>query len=104
MSNTITLRIETAVYNHRRYGRPWIAQVDFKTNPRGDYQWGAWIGDEGDAGLLTLDAKAGDVVATGQKDFRKPGSLSTEFFIVGEDGSLRKVSRVDAFNHQTQTA
>jgi len=74
---------ETGSYNQRRMGRPWIAKVDF-TNSKGDFSWGDWTGDQynGGAGVLSINAKPGDIIATGQKDNRQPKNSAPDFFVV----------------------
>ena len=80
---------ETSSYNDRRYGKPWIAKVDFSANTKGDFLWGEWIGDPGDEGLLILsNVEPGDIVARGQKDLRKPKNSKPDWYKVTEDGSL----------------
>jgi hypothetical protein len=68
------IMINTHSYNARRYSKPWIAKVDFSTNPKGEFEWGTWIGQfnggNGSSGTLIIDANEGDIVAKGQKDFR----------------------------------
>jgi len=83
------ISIETHSYNQRRYSKPWIARVNF-TDPQGTFSFGDWIGDSnnGSAGLLELDAKPGDIVARGQKDYRKPRHSSPDWYQVAPDGSL----------------
>lgn len=68
------MEIKTHSYNQRRYGRPWIARVDFSQDPKGSFAWGSWIGDarNGSDGILIIDAPEGAIVAYGQKDFRQP--------------------------------
>ncbi len=83
------IQIKTGSYNQRRYGKPWIAMVDFSKNPKGDFQWGDWVGDarNGEEGLLLLDVEEGDIVARGQKDFRKPRNSAPDYYQV-RDGKL----------------
>jgi len=81
------IRIETSSYNDRRYGKPWIAKVDFASGKPG-YQWGEWVGTPGGEGVLTIQAKPRDIIAKGQKDNRKPRNSAPSFFIVTPDGSL----------------
>jgi hypothetical protein len=78
------IQIETKWYNVRRYGKPWIASVDFSVSTKGDYSWGDWTGDHynGGKGVLTIDANPGDIIATGQKDFRKPRNSAPKFSVV----------------------
>lgn len=81
------ITINTDSYNHRRFGRPYIAVVDFKTNPKGNCSWGDWVGQQGDAGILVIEANPKDVIMKGQKDFRGRGS-HPEYGMVEEDGSI----------------
>ena len=94
------LSIETQTYNEKRYSKPWVASVTFSDN-KPAYEFGAWVGDEGHAGVLKLDASIGDIVALGQKDNRSRGNASPpKFFIVQENGELSdQISKIDAFNH-----
>ena len=95
----MNLTITTSSYNDRRYSKPWIAKVDFSSNKQGDFKFGDWVGSAGDKGVLELEVSPGDVVAQGQKDFRKPKNSTPEFYIVESGGSLRAVSKVDAYLH-----
>lgn len=82
--NTQKLIIETPSYNERRLGKPYIAKMDFSTSA-GTPEWGEFVGGYGEAGMLLLDGvKVGDVVMTGQKDFRKPRNSAPDFFILME--------------------
>lgn len=82
------IEIKTAAYNERRYGKPWIAVVEFGKNPRGDYRWGDWISDgPGSAGLLILSADPGQIVASGQRDLRG-GSSSGDWGITDSTGAI----------------
>ena len=85
---------ETSSYNERRYGRPWIAKVDFSQNGgRPDYKWGDWAGDHynGGEGVLSIDADPGDIIAIGQKDNRKPKNSAPDFYVVTTDGDLSHI-------------
>ena len=79
--------INTDSYNERRYGRPYIAIVDFKTNPKGDCTWGDWVGHPGQSGILVIDANPHDIIMKGQKDNRGRGS-APEYGMVEEDGTI----------------
>lgn len=85
--------VETASYNHRRYSKPWISAVDFTTNAQGDFRFGEWIGDasNGSNGQLEIDAEPGTIVATGQKDFRKPRNSAPDWHVVNGDGTLERL-------------
>ena len=94
------IEIDTQPYNERRYSKPWIAKVTFpKEKPDGQFAWGHWVGQEGDTGLLSVAVQPGDVVAQGQKDYRKPRNSAPDWFIVQEDLSLLSVSKVEAYKH-----
>ena len=82
--------IETDSYNHRRYGKPWIAKVDFTESTKGDFSWGDWTGDHynGGDGVLSISANLGDIIAKGQKDFRNPRKSAPNFSVVAADGAL----------------
>ena len=84
------ITIETSSYNHRRYGKPWIAKVDFSQSTKGDFAWGDWTGDHynGGEGVLSINANSGDIIAKGQKDFRKPRNSAPDFFVVEANGAL----------------
>ena len=86
------ITVETDSYNERRYGKPWIAKVDF-SNTKGDFSFGDWTGDHynGGEGILSLDTNLGDIVATGQKDNRKARNSAPIFFVVLHDGSLENI-------------
>lgn len=60
------LTLQTKAYDATRYGKPWIARVDFSTNGLGDFQYGEWRGQLGEPGELYLDVEEGDVVAQEQ--------------------------------------
>lgn len=87
----------TSSYNERRYGRPWIARVDFSNDPTGEFIWGSWLGQPGEPGELTVEAFPGDVVARGQKDLRNPRNSAPDWYIVDGNGNLVRCStKIDA--------
>ena len=81
----------TSSYNNRRYSRPWIARVDFSIDPKGVFNWGVWIGSQGEAGILQIEANPGDIIASGQKDFRKPRNSSPDWWQVGPSSELEPI-------------
>ena len=100
----MNIQIETESYNERRYGKPWIAKVDFSDNEKGNFVWGNWVGDPGDSGLLIVDADPGDVVARGQKDNsgKRNNNSAPRWAIVNEAGELVSCTRVEAYRHATR--
>ena len=96
------IRIETNSYNQRRYGKPWIAKVDFSQSAKGDFSWGDWTGDHynGGEGVLTISANPGDIIAKGQKDHRQPKKSAPEFHIVDAAGGTSLLGdRGDAYKY-----
>lgn len=85
-AQAVHLEQKTAAYNARRWGRPWIARVDFSSNLHGVFSWGDWVGQDGEAGVLVLDAREGEIVAIGQKDHQGHGTYADYYQIV--DGAL----------------
>jgi hypothetical protein len=83
------ISINTGSYNEKRYGKPWIAKVDFSVKPPG-FAWGDCTGDHynGGEGCLEITAEPGDIIARGQKDFRKPRNSAPDFYLVLESGAL----------------
>jgi hypothetical protein len=95
---TTKITINTQAYNQRRYSKPWIARVDFSTNPKGDFSWGAWVGDSrtGSDGLLVIEANEGDIIAHGRKDFRGNNGYTTYSQV--RNGELVELSgKVEAY-------
>ncbi len=63
--------MKTSSYNQSRYGKPWIARLQFTRPGKPDYMFGDWLGSPGCAGELSVEVAPGDVIAHGQKDLRK---------------------------------
>lgn len=88
---THRIQSTTSEYNARRYSRPWIAVVDYGQGGKPKYTFGHWIGEHdggtGSAGVLTISAKAGDIIGEGQKDFRGNSGWSN-YGVVQEDGRV----------------
>jgi hypothetical protein len=91
------ITINTSGYNERRYGKPWIARVDFAAKAGGEFLWGNWIGQPGEPGELSVEAEAGDIIARGQRDNRNPRNSAPDFYILQEGGTLRPCgSKIEA--------
>jgi hypothetical protein len=75
---------ETSKFNARRYGKPWAAIVDFAEG-KASYLFCDWIGEidggVGLPGILRIYAEEGDIVAIGQKDYRKNRS-NMDWYVV----------------------
>jgi hypothetical protein len=83
------ITLDVTSYNPRRYGKPWIARVDFGSDPKGDFHFGDFVGDPGQAGVLVIEVNEGDIVAWGQKDYR--GHNSEILWHQVRDGRLVKL-------------
>jgi hypothetical protein len=88
----VNVEYDTSSYNYRRYGKPWIANVSFEDNSQGTFSWGDWIGRSGEAGILKVKAKEGDVVAKGQKDLYKSRNSRSDYYQVGPKGVLQPLN------------
>lgn len=86
------ITVETESYNERRYGKPWIAKVDFST-AKGEFAFGDWTGDHynGGEGVLSIEAQPGDIIAKGQKDTRQPRNSAPYFYMVTSNGELTPI-------------
>lgn len=84
---SITITISTSSYNDRRYGKPWIARLDFSVSAAGEFRWGNWLGQSGEEGELSLEVNPGDVVAHGQKDSRKPRNSAPDYSYIDAAGN-----------------
>ena len=90
---------ETRSYDPKRMGRPWIATIEFPKGVSGCFRWGVWKGDriKGGAGILTINAKPGDIIATGQKAYQQQHSGTVvNYFVVTNEGELVKFVDKDA--------
>ena len=80
---------ETGSYNERRYGKPGIATVDFFKGGQGEFKFGSWCGYPGESGLLEIEASENQVIACGQKDFRRPKNSAPEYYHLDAEGKLQ---------------
>lgn len=82
------ITIEYPAYNEKRYNKPWIAKVaSWPVGSRPVFVFGGFVGAPGAAGYVEIDAAPGDIIATGQKDYRG-NNTERDFYIVQDDGSL----------------
>jgi hypothetical protein len=96
---TTKITIKTSSYNQRRYSKPWVAIVNFSQNPKGDFQWGSWVGDHnsGSEGLLVIEASEGDIIARGHKDFRQPKNSAPTYYQVRNGELFELTSKAEAY-------
>ena len=95
----------TKAYDANALNKPWIAPVTL--DPFNQYDGpdfdnpikGAFIGNEGEAGELVIEIKAGSAVAFGQASKREGICGTTSFGIVQEDGTLQEVDRKALVEH-----
>lgn len=92
------ISINTESYNERRYGKPYIAVMDFSEDHQGKPLWGEWIGTAGYSGVLEVWAKVGDIVMQGQKDNRGRNG-TPRYYQVLDDLSLKELghNKADAY-------
>ena len=88
----------TPVYNSKRYGKPWIAKVDFPLGEKVEFKFGQWHGKPGESGMLEIEADEGDVVAIGQQAKIFAVDI-TEYNIVLAGNELDAVPKHDAVKH-----
>ena len=78
--------IEYPSYNEKRYSKPWVAKVlAWPIGVRPIFKFGEFVGEHGNAGYVEIDAEPGDVIATGQKDYRG-NNTDREFYVVQDGG------------------
>ena len=91
------IEINTESYNERRYGKPYIAKIDF-SEPKGIPTWGAWVGQAGAGGLLILEnIQPGDIIMRGQRDNRNMKYSAPNFYIVQPEMSLESCTKAEAY-------
>ena len=86
-------------YNHRRYGKPWIAIITaWPVGGRPEIRWGRFLSDPGDEGEVEIDAQPGDIVRSGQKDYRG-NKTSNDWYIVDNNCELNYSDPQNARRH-----
>jgi hypothetical protein len=87
----------TNVYNPRREGKPWCARLTLNAaTGQLDYAWGEWIGRVGEEGVLRLACRPGDVIAWGQKDFKRANKSVHQIQRMKDDGLMENLTTVEA--------
>lgn len=92
------ITIDTAPYNPRRYGKPWIAKVvSWEPGKRAEIEFGAYLGEHGCAGQSEIMAEPGDIIRHGQKDHRTTRPWEGNgWAIAAMDGSLEDCTEAEA--------
>ncbi len=93
------ITIKTSSYNQKRHSTPWIAKVLSWEKGQPKVEWGTWVGRPGNSGQLEIEADPGDLIRTGQKDYRRVWESESNWGIVQPDGSLEYVTPVEAREH-----
>jgi hypothetical protein len=92
----MTVSITYGPYNARRYSKPWIASIkDWPVGKSPVLDFGFYNGDD-NGGFVEIEAAAGDVIKAGQKDNRNYNNTKNDFYLVGEDGSVSKITANEA--------
>lgn len=92
----MTVTIKYGAYNQRRYSRPWIAKVTGWTVGKSPVlEFGYYNGDDL-GGFCEIEADAGDIVKSGQKDYRALNKSTNDFFLVNDDGDVSQVTPAEA--------
>lgn len=89
--------METGSYNERRMGKPWCALVTFPSGPKAQYEFGESSGAWGQAGVMRVPCRPGDVVAWGQRDLRRADRSQHNIAVMEADGSMREVDVTEAY-------
>ncbi|MCP1312992.1 MULTISPECIES: hypothetical protein [unclassified Halomonas] len=83
-------------YNERRHGVPWIARVTaWRVGKRPEQEFGGYVGSAA-GGEAEVQARPGDIVRWGQKDYRNPRRSTAHYGIVMDDGSVELLSVTEA--------
>ena len=90
------IAIKYPAYNHRRYGRPWIARVAvWPVGGSPELEFGSYCGDK-NGGEVEILARPGDIIRDGQRDGRKAEGTISDWSVVEADYSLREISQAEA--------
>lgn len=92
---THKIQIKYSPYNHRRYGKPWIAKVKSWAGQNPELDWGFWFGNADYGGYTQVDAEVGDLIRNGQKDLRS-SKTENEWNVVEEGGFLKEITPSEA--------
>lgn len=91
-------QIDTEAYNEKRYGKPWIAKLVLGADEKEiKFNFGNWIGDLGNSGLLVLELEVGDYFARGQKDFRRPRNSTPTYYKLEAEDHVYEVGKVEVY-------
>jgi len=83
---------EVGGYNSRRYGNPWIAQIqNWEIGERPSLKFGY-----SSAHSAEIAGKTGDIIKYGQKDNRKPLQSDNDFGIIDENYKIIRITEAQA--------
>ena len=93
------IEFEWGPYNERRYSKPWAARVTAwpvgQRQP--DVEWGVFIGNSNEGGIVEVEVEPGDIVRWGQRDHRNPRKSESK---IGEvqpgAGNIEEISVSEA--------
>lgn len=93
---TVRVSREFGGYNDRRYGKPWIGKiVSWPVGGQPQIEWGTYLGTS-EGGEVEIMARVGDIVRSGQKDFRNYRKSEADWFVVEDGGALRLIDASEA--------
>lgn len=91
------IAIEFSTYNERRYSRPWIFLVEkWETGKLPAGHFGNFTGRPGQNGDAEIEAKPGDIIRWGQKDYRNGKYTESNWGIVNYDGTVTEIPQKQA--------
>lgn len=96
------ITLDTDEYDPRRWSRPWIAAVVAWRASDGRMpalRWGSYIGRDGDAGIVTIEAEPLDIIRSGHRCYQCPEQSDNDWWLVMSDGSLMATDPVSAYMH-----
>lgn len=93
------IEFEWGPYNERRYSKPWAARVTAwpvgQRQP--DVEWGTFIGNSDEGGIVEIEAEPGDIVRWGQRDQRNPRKSESRIGEVQQEiGNIEELSISEA--------
>ncbi len=99
-TQTITVKIPYDAYNQRRYGKPWGARITLDENQQPQYDFTpAYYAGNDMGGIMRIVCMPGDIIATGQKDYRKINKSFKQWYIVRSEEQSDCISVNEAIDY-----